>query len=110
MATNLSLEFLHNVLEKVLVKVLSSQKCISIGGLHFKNSLLNLQDRDIKCATSKIIDYNAAMKDLCEAFIHPPKKSQNAIYGVLNLYLKNERISCYTVLLMQVSTAVPVIQ
>lgn len=43
-STNLSLELLHNVPEKVLVKVLSTQECISICRFHFENPLLDLQD------------------------------------------------------------------
>jgi len=32
------------VLEEVLVEVLSPQESVTVGGLHLKNSLLDLQD------------------------------------------------------------------
>lgn len=40
----LSLEFLDNVFEEMLVEVLSSEESVAVGGLHLKNSLLDLQD------------------------------------------------------------------
>lgn len=40
----LSLELLDDVFEEVLVEVLSSQEGVAVGGLHLKDSLLNLQD------------------------------------------------------------------
>lgn len=54
--TDLSLEFLDDVLEQCVVKVLASQKRIPICGFYFKDSFLNLQNRDIKGATTQIVD------------------------------------------------------
>lgn len=53
--TYLSLELLDNVFEEMLVEVLSSQEGIAVGGLHLKNSLLDLQDWDIKCTSTQVI-------------------------------------------------------
>ena len=57
---DLSLEFLDNVSEEMLVKILSSQEGVTISGLHFKNSLLDLQDWDIKCTSTQVIHSNTA--------------------------------------------------
>jgi len=60
--TNLSLELLHYMFEKVLIKIFSTQEGVSIGGFHLKNSLLDLQDRDIKRPAAKIIHSNSGIK------------------------------------------------
>lgn len=44
LAVYLSLELLDDVSEEVLVKVLSSQEGVAVGGLYLKNSFLDLQD------------------------------------------------------------------
>lgn len=59
---HLSLELLYDVLEKMLVKVLASQEGVAISRLHLKNSLLDLQDRNIKRAASQVIYSNSASK------------------------------------------------
>lgn len=46
----------------MLVKVLASQEGVTISRLHLKNSLLDLQDRNIKCAASQVIYSNSANK------------------------------------------------
>ncbi|KAF3837735.1 hypothetical protein F7725_009503 [Dissostichus mawsoni] len=56
--TRLSLELLDNVSEEVLVEVLSSKEGVSVGRLHLKNPLLDLQDRDIKRTSTQVIDGN----------------------------------------------------
>lgn len=55
---HLSLELLNNVSQEMLVEVFSSQEGVAVGGLHFKHSLLDLQDWDIKCTSAQIIDSN----------------------------------------------------
>ncbi len=60
MHTNLSLELLHYVSEKMLVEIFSAQERVSIGGLHLENTLLDLQDRDIERPTAEIIDCDSA--------------------------------------------------
>lgn len=54
----LSLELLDDVLEEVLIKVLSSQEGVPIGRLHLKHALLDLQDRDIEGAAAQIVHSN----------------------------------------------------
>lgn len=56
--SRLSLELLDNVSEEVLVEVLSSKEGISVGRLHLKNPLLDLQDGDIKRTSTQVIDGN----------------------------------------------------
>lgn len=46
----------------MLVKVFASQEGVPISRLHLKHSLLDLQDRNIKCATAQIIYSNSAKK------------------------------------------------
>ena len=52
--TLLLLELANKVIQEVIVKVLSSQEGIAVGGLDFKHSLLNLKDGDIKGAAAKV--------------------------------------------------------
>ena len=57
---HLSLELLDNVCEEVLIEVLSSKEGVSIGGLDFKHSLLDLQDGDVEGAAAQIVHGDAA--------------------------------------------------
>mmetsp|Transcript_23097 Transcript_23097/g.44273 ORF Transcript_23097/g.44273 Transcript_23097/m.44273 type:complete len:83 (-) Transcript_23097:629-877(-) len=52
------LEDLHEMLHDTLVKVFSTQVCITVGSNHFKDAIVNRQERNIKGATSQVIDQN----------------------------------------------------
>jgi hypothetical protein len=60
--TNLFLEFASQVLDKCVVKIFTSQECVTVGRLNLKHTLLDFQNRDIKGATTKIINSNTAEK------------------------------------------------
>lgn len=45
--------------EQMLIKIFSTQERVSIGGLHLKHALLDLQNRDIKRSATQIIDCNS---------------------------------------------------
>ena len=52
-------KLLDHVSDQHIVKVLSSKESVSIGGLHFKHSLLNLKDGDVKCSPTEVIHSNS---------------------------------------------------
>lgn len=69
--TNLPLELLHDVLQKVLVEVLPAQEGVSVGGLDLKDPLLDLQDGYIKGAPSQVVYCDAktatgTLNEFCE--------------------------------------------
>ena len=50
--SRLSFELFDNVLTNEGVKIFSSAGSVSVGGLHFENSVGNFQNRNIECSTS----------------------------------------------------------
>ena len=56
--TVLALELLQDVLNEVDVKVFTTQVCVTVGGLHFKHTLLHLQNRYIEGTTTQVIHGN----------------------------------------------------
>lgn len=51
-------ELIDEESEEGVVKVLPTKEGVSIRRLHFKHALLNLQNGNIECATTKIINSN----------------------------------------------------
>ena len=54
--TALLLELLENVLDERDIEILSTEMRVTVCRLHFENALLHLQDRDIKSASTEIVD------------------------------------------------------
>jgi len=53
---NYLLEFIEQVLKKLLIEVLTTQHGISVGGLHFEDTTIDLKNRDIESTTTYTID------------------------------------------------------
>jgi len=53
------LEFGHQEVDDMVVKVLTTEEGITIGGLDFEHSLLDLQNRNIEGAATQIVNGNA---------------------------------------------------
>mmetsp|Transcript_47377 Transcript_47377/g.122564 ORF Transcript_47377/g.122564 Transcript_47377/m.122564 type:complete len:273 (-) Transcript_47377:287-1105(-) len=49
------LELGHQVIQKACVKVFTTKECVSVGSLHFENSVGHLKDGDIESTTTKIV-------------------------------------------------------
>lgn len=56
------LEFCGQETDEGIVKVFTTKECVSICRLHLKHTLLDLQNGDIKCATTQIIDCNTGRR------------------------------------------------
>ena len=54
----LLLDLSQQVVDQDDVEVFTAQMCVAVGGLDLKHALLHLQDRNIKCPSSKIVDSN----------------------------------------------------
>ena len=57
----LALELPNKVVDHAIVKVFSPQVGVTCSGLHFKNAILNGQDRDIKGTAAKIKNEHTAL-------------------------------------------------
>mmetsp|Transcript_11211 Transcript_11211/g.41976 ORF Transcript_11211/g.41976 Transcript_11211/m.41976 type:complete len:234 (+) Transcript_11211:1024-1725(+) len=58
----LSLKFVQNVLNQNIIEILSSQEGVSVGGSHLENSVLDLQNGNIKSTTTQIVySHNAVL-------------------------------------------------
>src|ERR1700730_10050972 len=44
-----------------IIDVVSAQVCIAIGGNHFKNAIVELQNRNVERATAQVVDGNDAV-------------------------------------------------
>jgi hypothetical protein len=54
------LELLNEMVDEVVIKVLTAKVGITSGGFDLENTLLNGQEGDIECTTTKIEDGNVA--------------------------------------------------
>mmetsp|Transcript_54567 Transcript_54567/g.122541 ORF Transcript_54567/g.122541 Transcript_54567/m.122541 type:complete len:130 (+) Transcript_54567:1170-1559(+) len=63
----LLLEDLHEVLHDSLVKVLSTQVGVTVGGNDLKDAVVDGEQGDIECATTKVIDQDVLLSLLVEA-------------------------------------------
>eukprot|EP00438_Fugacium_kawagutii_P028716 Skav229190 [mRNA] locus=scaffold1004:387963:408551:+ [translate_table: standard] len=61
------LEILSQPVDNHLVKVITTQVGVAVGGQHFTNTITNLQNRDIKGATSQIKHQNGLVVLLLQA-------------------------------------------
>ena len=52
----LSFEFVYEVVDQAVVKVFTTQMCITGSGLDFEDTLLDGQERDIECSSSQVED------------------------------------------------------
>ena len=54
--TGLFFELLHDVLDYSVIKVVTAEKSITIGGLNFKNTITQFENGDVKSAASKVVN------------------------------------------------------
>ena len=52
------LEFRSQPVDDHLVKVISTQVYVTVGGLHFKDTVSKFKDGNIKCSSAQVIDRN----------------------------------------------------
>ena len=60
---NLLFKLFNKVLEQRVVKVFSTEQCVSVCRLHFKHALLNLQDGNVESPTTKVIHCNSTINN-----------------------------------------------
>ena len=49
-------EDLGDIIDDTVVKVIAAQQGIAVGGQHFKDTVADLQDRDVKSAAAQVVD------------------------------------------------------
>ena len=54
------------MLQQLIVKVFTAKQRVTIGRLHLKHSLLNLQDRYIKRASTEIVHSDATQTSMLQ--------------------------------------------
>lgn len=57
----LLLENLHKVLHHPLIKIFTSQVCVTIGGHHLKNTVVDGQQGNIEGAASQVVDQDVLL-------------------------------------------------
>ena len=55
------LENLHKVLHHPLIKIFTSQVCVTIGGHHLKNTVVDGQQGNIEGAASQVVDQDVLL-------------------------------------------------
>jgi len=58
LATVLAFEILHAKVNDAIIEVLSTQMSVASGGFHFKDSVLDCEERHIESATTHVVDEN----------------------------------------------------
>jgi hypothetical protein len=66
----LAFEFVNEVVDKAVVKVLATKMSISGSRLDLKDAVLNSQERDIKGTTTEIEDQDVAIRESVGILIH----------------------------------------
>mmetsp|Transcript_7796 Transcript_7796/g.11604 ORF Transcript_7796/g.11604 Transcript_7796/m.11604 type:complete len:199 (+) Transcript_7796:1158-1754(+) len=64
---SITLELRQQMLEKNFIEILSSEECITIGGLNLENTPIDLQNGNIKSSSSKIENSNDLAVSLIES-------------------------------------------
>ena len=59
-------DFVHKEISHAAVDVVAAQVGVAVGGQHFKNSVLQLENGDIESAASEIIHGDRALRFLLE--------------------------------------------
>ena len=59
--TMLGVDFVERDSEEQVVDVVAAEMGVAVGGLHFKNSVAELEDGDVECASAEIVDGNGSL-------------------------------------------------